>query len=362
MFGRVSRTAGLTLAFNSLVSTLVVVSAQQTQDQKGSSKAPASENRQTSSRPLGMNEDPQQIGKRNLNKGLIAKLSGSLEKEVALGQQLAAEVDRETKFIDDPVITEYLNRVGQNVALHSDAKVPLHIKVVDSDVVNALTLPGGFIYVNSGLILACDNEAELAGAMAHELGHVAARHTVENLAKANLLEYGALAGSIFLGGVPGLIFQNTAGLGLAAAFLKFSRNAEEEADRLGAQYLYAAGYDPNALSTFFEKLLANEKRKPGFISKAFSTHPSSADRRHATLALVARFPEREEYVINTSEFLRVKARLLRLSNARVTNTASATERNGETTGRPTLKRRQPSPDDSTTNPDATVKRPTAPKK
>lgn len=279
-----------------------------------------------------------------------------MEKEVALGRQLAAEVDKEAKFVNDPAITEYVNRVGQNIVLHSDAKVPFTIKVIDSDEINAFALPGGFFYVNKGLILAADNEAELAGVMAHEIGHVAARHAVENQAKANLLQYGALAGSIFLGGIPGLIFQNTAGLGLAAAFFKFSRSAEEEADRLGVQYLYAAGYDPVALSTVFEKLAARNKKKPGIISKAFSTHPQSSDRLQATRALVARFPEREEYVINTSEFQRVKARLLRLSNARVTAAGNATEGNGKP-GPPTLKRRQPSPDDSSTTPEQDGQRP-----
>jgi predicted Zn-dependent protease len=298
----------------------------------------------TSSRRLSTNEDPAMIGKRNINTGIIAKMSGSLEKEVALGRQIAAEIDRENKFIDDPVITEYVNRVGQNIVLHSDAKVPFTIKVVDSDEVNAFALPGGFFYVNKGLILAADNESELAGVMAHEIAHVAARHALENQTKANLMQYGAIAGSIFLGGIPGLIFQNTAGLGLLASFMKFTRNAEAEADRLGVQYLYAAGYDPSGLATMFEKLAAKNKKKPGFIAKAFASHPQPPDRRDATLALVARFPEREEYIVSTSEFQRVKARLLRLSNARATTAGDISGKDDGTPGRPTLKRRQPTDD------------------
>ncbi len=304
-----------------------------------------------SNKPLSTNENPDMIGKRNINTGIIAKMSGSTEKEVRQGREAAAEVDRQAKFVDDPVITEYVNRVGQNIVLHSDAKVPFTIKVIDSDEVNAFALPGGFFYVNKGLILAADNEAELAGVMAHEIAHVAARHAVENQTKASLLEYAALGGSIFLGGIPGMIYQNTAGIGLLGIFMKFSRGAEEEADKLGVQYMYAAGYDPGAMATMFEKLEAKNKKKPGFIARAFSTHPAPPDRRASALALAARFPEHEEYVISSSEFQRVKARLLRLSNARASTAgAIAAGEEGGAPGRPTLKRRQPTPDDSTTAP------------
>jgi beta-barrel assembly-enhancing protease len=302
-----------------------------------------------SNKPLSTNEDPNMIGKRNINTGIIAKMSGSTEKEVRLGRELAAEVDRQAKFIEDPLITEYVNRVGQNIVLHSDAKVPFTIKVIDSDEVNAFALPGGFFYVNKGLLLAADNEAELAGVMAHEIAHVAARHAVENQTKGTLLEYAALAGSIFIGGIPGMIYQNTAGIGLLGIFMKFSRGAEEEADKLGVQYMYAAGYDPGAMATMFEKLEAKNKKKPGLIARAFSTHPAPPDRRASALALAARFPEHEEYVISSSEFQRVKGRLLRLSNARA-STAGAIAAGDESgaPGRPTLKRRQPTPDESTT--------------
>jgi predicted Zn-dependent protease len=302
-----------------------------------------------SSKPLSVNENPDMIGKRNINGGIISKMSGSTEKEVRQGREAAAEVDRQAKFIEDPLITEYVNRVGQNIVLHSDAKVPFTIKVIDSDEVNAFALPGGFFYVNKGLLLAADNEAELAGVMAHEIAHVAARHAVENQTKASLLEYAALGASIFLGGIPGMIYQNTAGIGLLGIFMKFSRGAEEEADKLGVQYMYAAGYDPGAMATMFEKLEAKNKKKPGFISRAFSTHPAPPDRRASALALAARFPEHEEYVISSSEFQRVKDKLLRLSNARATSSgAIQAGEEGGAPGRPTLKRRQPTPDDSTT--------------
>ena len=323
----------------------------QTQPEQKDQKKPAAATTTTakSNKPLSTNEDPNMIGKRNINSGIIAKMSGSIEKEVRLGREAAAEVDRQAKFVDDPMITEYVNRVGQNIVLHSDSKVPFTIKVIDSDEVNAFALPGGFFYVNKGLLLAADNEAELAGVMAHEIAHVAARHAVENQTKASLLEYAAIGGSIFLGGIPGMIYQNTAGIGLLGIFMKFSRSAEEEADKLGVQYMYAAGYDPGAMATMFEKLEAKNKKKPGFIARAFATHPAPPDRRATALALAARFPEHEEYVISSSEFQRVKNRLLRLSNARA-STAGAIQgsEEGGAPGRPTLKRRQPTPDETTT--------------
>jgi predicted Zn-dependent protease len=312
----------------------------------------------SSNKTLSVNEDPNMIGKRNINKGIIAKMSGSTEKEVRLGRELAAEVDRQAKFVDDPIITEYVNRVGQNIVLHSDAKIPFTIKVIDSDEVNAFALPGGFFYVNKGLLLAADNEAEVAGVMAHEIAHVAARHAVENQTKASLMEYLAIGGSIFLGGIPGMIYQNTAGLGLMGMFMKFSRGAEEEADKLGVQYMWAAGYDPSAMATMFEKLEAKNKKKPGFIARAFASHPAPPERRAAASALAARFPEHEEYIISTSEFQRVKSRLLRLSNARASSTGALPGAEEGAPGRPTLKRRQPTPDDPTTaNPDGTDAKP-----
>ncbi|HJQ32427.1 MAG TPA: M48 family metallopeptidase [Pyrinomonadaceae bacterium] len=305
-------------------------------------------------KPLSEKEDPRLIGKRKINGGFIASISGGMDKEVNLGRQLAAEVDRQAKFIDDPVITEYINRVGQNIVLHSDARIPFTIKVIDSDEVNAFALPGGFFYVNKGLILAADNEAEVAGVMAHEIAHVAARHAMENQAKGMLAQIGLTAGSIFLGGLAGMAILNGAQFGALLGFMKFSRSAESEADMLGVQYLWAAGYDPNAMSTMFEKLAAKNKKKPGTFSKLFETHPQSIDRMEATRALVARFPDKEEYVLSTSEFQRVKNRLLRLSNARASTAGDISPDGNGAPGRPTLKRRSPGADDST-NDDGTTK-------
>lgn len=314
---------------------------------------------QTASRKgsLSPNDDPEMIGKRNINKGLWGKLAAGTESEVKMGRMLAAQVDKEAKFVDDPIITEYVNRVGQNIVLHSDAKVPFTIKVIDSDEVNAFALPGGFFYVNKGLILAADNEAELAGVMAHEIAHVCARHAMENERKMQIIDYGMLAGILLGGPIVSNVLYNGAGFFEGMAFLKFSRGAEEEADKLGVQYMWAAGYDPGAMATMFEKLEAKNKKKPGTIAKLFADHPAPADRRASSLALASRFPEKEEYVISSSEFQRVKGRLLRLSNARVSSNGTIASSDDGTPGRPTLKRRQPTPDDSTTttNPDGTPK-------
>src|SRR6266700_5916480 len=195
--------------------------------------------------PLSEEENPLLIGKRNINKHQINFYS--LEKEAGAGRQFAADVDRSVKLIDDPIVVEYINRVGQNIVLNSDAKVPFTIKVIDTDEVNAFALPGGFFYVNKGLILAADNEAELAGVMAHEIGHVAARHAMENERKMQVIDYGMLAGILLGGGIIGNVLYNGGGFFEGMAFLKFSRAAEEEADRLGVQYMWAAGYDPTAM-------------------------------------------------------------------------------------------------------------------
>ncbi len=327
--------------------------AQTSEDAKDDKKAKAGKKVEKSkqqsdevvSKSLSAKEDPSQIGKRKINSGsdkLFGWLGGSQEKEVALGRQLAIEVEQQAKLVEDPVITEYINRVGQNVVLHSDAKLPFTIKVIDSDEVNAFALPGGFFFVNKGLILAADNEAELAGVMAHEIAHVTARHAMENQGKMQAIQYGLLGTILFGGGIASAIAQNAGGFAQLLSFLQFSRGAESEADVLGVQYLYASGYDPTAMSTMFEKLSSKNKKKPGTISKIFATHPQSTDRRDASLALVSRFPEKEEYIISTSEFQRVKAHLLKITNAKAGVTSDMDEDGNQ---KPTLKRRQPESSD-----------------
>ena len=345
----------LAVGFSAVAFYPVNVAAQVKEDVKaGNKKAkkaekPNVQDQAKVSGGLAEKENPDLIGKRKINNGsdkFFGWLGGSQEKEMAIGRQIAAQVEQEAKLVEDPIINEYVNRVGQNVVLHSDAKVPFTIKVIDSDEVNAFALPGGYFYVNKGLILAADNEAELAGVMSHEIAHVAARHAMENQGKGSLINYGALAGIIFGGPIVSTILQNGGGLLAGLAGLKFSRGAEVEADKLGVQYLYASGYDPTAMATMFEKLASKNKKKPGSLAKLFSSHPQSVERRDSSLALVARFSEKEEYVISTSEFQRVKAHLLRLSNAKAGVTSDIDESDP---GKPTLKKRQPAPDATDTS-------------
>jgi beta-barrel assembly-enhancing protease len=281
----------------------------------------------------------------------------SLEGEIRMGKQYAQEVEATSKLIRDPVITEYVNRIGQTLVRNSDAQVPFTIKVIDSDEVNAFALPGGFFYVNSGLILAADEESELAGVMAHEIAHVAARHATRQMTRGNWANIGTIP-LIFVGGGIGYAVRSAAGLALPMSFLAFSRNFESEADYLGLQYMYKAGYDPNAFVQFFEKLQAREKKKPGTLAKAFSTHPQTPDRISKSQEEISKIlPARPQYIVTTSEFADVKARLASIENRRKvvddkggnkpslrrTSTADKSgDKNGDKSGdddRPTLHRR-----------------------
>jgi beta-barrel assembly-enhancing protease len=229
--------------------------------------------------------------------------------------------------------------------------------VVDSDEVNAFALPGGFFYVNSGLILAADEESELAGVMAHEIAHVAARHATRQMTRAQWANIGTIP-LIFVGGGIGYAVRSAAGLGLPLTFLSFSRGFESEADYLGLQYMYKAGYDPNAFVQFFEKLQAREKKKPGTLAKAFATHPQTPDRISKSQEEISRIlPARQQYIVTTSEFADVKSRLASLENRRKVvddkpgnkpslRRTSNTDKSGDKTGdkggdddRPTLHRR-----------------------
>jgi predicted Zn-dependent protease len=260
----------------------------------------------------------------------------SLEKEIAMGQQIAAEFEQTARLVEDPVITEYVDRVGQNIVKHSDARVPFHIKVVDTDEVNAFAFPGGYFYVNKGLVLAADNEAELAGVMAHEISHVTARHATQRMSKAQYLQLFSLP-ALFVGGyLAQMGIQNALGLGINLELMGITRESEREADQLGIQYLWNTGYDPNAFVSFFEKMQDEEKSKPGRLAGWFRTHPSTDDRILAALNEQRFLPEKDNYIVDTSEFDRVKARLLAIDNAQKAEDSSP---GGPEQKRPTLKRR-----------------------
>ncbi len=167
----------------------------------------------------------------------------SVDTEIKMGKMYAQEIEKSTKFITDPTIEEYVNRIGQNIVKNSDCKVPFTIKIIDSDEINAMALPGGFFYVNSGLILNADEEAEMAGVMAHETAHVCAHHAVREQTRMNYAQLSTIP-LIFIGGWTGYGIYEAAGLAVPMTFLKFSRDFEAQADYLGIQYMYRAGYDP----------------------------------------------------------------------------------------------------------------------
>src|SRR5579871_1069556 len=258
-------------------------------------------------------KDPDQIGTRDVGKGVNFY---SLQKEMAIGKQLANEVEKQSKIITDPVISEYVNRLGQNLVRNSDAKVPFTIKVIDSEDVNAFALPGGYFFVYSGLIMKADNEAELAGVMAHEIAHVAARHGTKQATRGELAQLGMIP-LIFMGGWTGYGIYQAASVMVPVTFLKFSRGMESEADMLGLEYMYKAGYDPTCFVDFFEKVETLEKRKPGTMAKVFSTHPPTDDRIKAAQKNIEELlKSKPEYVVTTSEFNDVKGRLLAMHNKR----------------------------------------------
>ena len=283
----------------------------------------------------------------------------SLETEIRMGKQYAMQVEQGVKLVQDPVVTEYVNRIGQNLVRNSDAQVPFTIKVIDSDEVNAFALPGGFFYVNSGLILAADEEAEMAGVMAHEIAHVAARHGTRQMTRAQWANIGTIP-LIFIGGGIGYGIYEAAGLGLPLTFMKFQRNFEAEADYLGLQYMYKTGYDPQAFISFFEKVQAKEKKKPGTLAKAFASHPQTPDRIEKSQQEIATIlPAKAQYVVSTSEFDDVKARLATIENRhkvieekdgsrpslRRTSSSDKTSSGSDKSDddRPTLKRRDDKP-------------------
>ena len=242
----------------------------------------------------------------------------STDSEIKMGKSYATEIEKSTRFITDPVITEYVNRVGQNIVKNSDCKVPFTIKVIDSDEINAMALPGGFFYVNSGLILNADEEAELAGVMAHETAHVCAHHAVREQTRMNYAQLGTIPLIMMTGySWTGYGIYEATQFAVPLTFLKFSRDFEAQADFLGIQYMYRAGYDPQAFISFFEKVQALEKRKPGLVAKAFSDHPQTPDRiLHSQDEIAKILPARDQYTVTTSEFDDVKARLARIENKR----------------------------------------------
>ena len=309
--------------------------------------------------PRGSIRDINAIGNRNVGCGRGLGNWYSLEKQIQMGKEFAQQIETTSKFVTDPAVTEFINRIGQNLVRNSDSLVPFTIKVVDSDEINAFALPGGFFYVDSGLILAADNEAELAGVMAHEIAHVAACHAARENTRSQLMNLASVP-LIFVGGGIGYAVRNAAGLGMPLTFLKFTRGFESEADYLGLEYVYKAGYDPQAFTAFFEKVQILEKQKTGRVAKAFSTHPQTPDRiAKSQTEINTVLPAREEYKVDTSEFEDVKVRLAAIENRHKIDqgrdmrptlrrashpNASDEGKSADDNDRPTLKRRDNAPD------------------
>jgi predicted Zn-dependent protease len=262
-------------------------------------------------------DDPNQIGDRDVGKCLNFY---SIDKEMALGKQLADEVGRESKIDDDPVLSEYVNRVGQNLARNSDAKVPFIFRVIDGDEMNAFALPGGYVFVYTGLIKLSSEEDEFAGALAHEIAHVAARHMTCTASKEQVAEVASAIPGIFLGGLGGLAARQASRAAVPMMSSGFSRHDEAEADYLGVQYMYAAGYDPTGAVNILEKLAALQKTQPGAVAKVFATHPMSSDRIAKTEQEIQRIlPAKAEYVVTTSEYRDVRERLIAQDSLRKTD-------------------------------------------
>jgi predicted Zn-dependent protease len=295
----------------------------------------------------GSIDDVSAVGTRNIGGRGVGNWY-STEGEIKMGKQYADEIEKSTKLINDPVVTEYVNRIGQNIVKNSDCKVPFTIKVIDTDEINAMALPGGFFYVNSGLILAADEEAELAGVMAHETAHVCAHHAAREMTRMNYAQLGSIPLIMMTGySWTGYGIYEAINIAIPMTFLMFSREFEGQADYLGVQYMYRAGYDPQAFVTFFEKIQNLEKQKPGAVAKAFSNHPQTPDRIQHTQEEIAKIlPARDEYLVTTSEFDDVKARLARIENKRKLIDPK--------NGKPTLRRV------TTTDPNATTTDPNAP--
>jgi len=295
-------------------------------------------------------DDPSQIGNRDVGKGVNFY---SIEREMALGKQLAQEVARQAKLVDDPLVSEYVNRIGQNLARNSDAKVPFSFQVIEGEEPNAFALPGGYIFVYTGLVKLADEEDEFAGAVAHEIAHVAARHMTRQATKSQIANMATIPLSVLLGGWAGMAARQGAGLAVPTMFLKFSRGDESEADFLGTQYMYAAGYDPTGAVSIFEKIESLNRSKPSAMARIFSTHPMDADRIQKTQKEIDRIlPAKDEYVVSTSEYHDMRERLIRLDHRqkkddngrpqlrRAPGNGAGPEDRQDSDERPTIRRRE----------------------
>src|SRR5215468_2184669 len=250
------------------------------------------------------------IGNRNVgcNRGLGNWYS--LDTQVKMGREFSQQVEMSQHLITDPVVNEYVNRIGQNLVRNSDSRLPFTIKILDIEEPNAFALPGGFMYVHAGTILLADDESELAGVMAHEIGHVAACHAARQATRGTFASLAMIPVMVMTGGLAGIGINQAANLAIPATFSKFGRGFEAQADYLGIQYAYKSGYDPVGMINFFEKLEALEKKKPGFFLKLYGDHPQTPDRIQKSQHEIGTIlPPRNQYIVDTSDFEQAKKRL-----------------------------------------------------
>jgi predicted Zn-dependent protease len=276
--------------------------------------------------------DVNKIGERGTGSGINFY---SMEQEQALGREMSQEVEAACKLFKDPAVNTYINTLGQRLVRYSDAKVPFTIKIVDDDQVNAFALPGGFLYVTTGLILAAETEAELAGVMSHEIAHVAARHGTKGATRTQIWNLASIP-LVFVGGPVGLAVREVSQFAMPMTMMKFSRNFEREADLLGLEYEFAAGYDPEAFVDFFERI-STDRKKPNFVARAFASHPMNKERvTRAQKEIDTMLPPHDQYIVNTSEFVEIRAHLQALKGA-----TPKLEREHHDANKPVLHRSEP---------------------
>lgn len=238
----------------------------------------------------------------------------STQEEVQLGRQYAAEINQQLPIVEDAAVNGYVNQLGTRIASRASPRdIPYTFYVVNSDVVNAFAIPGGFVYVNRGLIEETDNLSELAGVLGHEIGHVVERHGIEQMQQMQNAQLGVLLGTVLLG-QPSDLAAAGIQLGGGLYFASNSRGDENEADRVAVQYVTQAGINPEGIITFFEQLLREQESRPGQLAQWFSTHPLTAERIENTRSAVREIPAArlDNLIMNTQEYEQFKAQIRQL--------------------------------------------------
>lgn len=232
----------------------------------------------------------------------------SIEEEWQLGQQLSQDVARQVRFNNDPAVNSYVQQMGQRIVAQTQDpfnRLPWQFHVVQDPAINAFAVPGGHVYVNTGLIAASENASQLAGVMAHEINHIVARHSTEQISR----QYGlSILASLVLGQNPNVLTEITAQIVAGGALARFSREAEREADELGIQAMYRAGYDPRGMAAMFRTLQAQQRSQPGRVEQFFATHPTNEERIRDAERRASELPQRADLVTDEPQFQQIRQR------------------------------------------------------